>query len=120
MNTTTVTVEIAAALADAEIAAPPPSTSSRSSLRTPTPASSPRRPGALLGDKGCDSNPNRCELRKRRILPVVSRKGSPNIKGLGKLCYVIERAFVLLHQFKRLAVCWERRTELHDAFVFLA
>ncbi|MFF3358648.1 transposase [Streptomyces sp. NPDC002917] len=36
-----------------------------------------RRPEALLGDKGCDSNPNREELRKRRILPVISRKGAP-------------------------------------------
>ncbi|MEV6750789.1 hypothetical protein ACUN29_35270 [Streptomyces sp. WC2508] len=28
--------------------------------------------------------------------------------------------FALLHNFKRLAVRWERRTELHDAFVSLA
>lgn len=44
-----------------------------------------RRPDSLLGDKGYDSNPHREELRKRRILPVISRKGAPNIKGLGKL-----------------------------------
>ncbi|WP_412080984.1 transposase [Streptomyces sp. MCL20-2] len=43
-----------------------------------------RRPDALLGDKGYDSNPNRHALRKRRILPVISRKGCPNIKGMGK------------------------------------
>ena len=79
-----------------------------------------RRPDSLLGDKGYDSNPNRRELRKRRILPVISRKGAPNIKGLGKLRYVVEQTFALLHQFKRLAIRWERRTELHDAFVSLA
>ncbi len=79
-----------------------------------------RRPDALLGDKGYDSNPNRDELRKRRILPVISRKGAPNIKGMGKLRYVVEQTFALLHQFKRLAVRWERRTELHDTFVSLA
>ncbi|WP_406347313.1 transposase [Streptomyces sp. NBC_00648] len=67
-----------------------------------------------------DSNPHREELRKRRILPVISRRGAPNIKGLGKLRYVVEQTFALLHQFKRLAVRWERRTELHDAFVSLA
>lgn len=39
------------------------------------------RPEALLGDKGYDSNPNRKQLRKRRILPVISRKGAPNIQG---------------------------------------
>ena len=41
-------------------------------------------------------------------------------KGLGRLRYVVEQTFALLHQFKRLAVRWERRTELHDAFVSLA
>ncbi|WP_217231546.1 transposase [Streptomyces anulatus] len=81
----------------------------------------PRRwPEALLGDKGYDSNPNRDALRERRILPVISRKGSPNIKSIGKLRYVVEQTFALLHQFKRLAVRWERRTELHDAFIALA
>ncbi|MEE1671583.1 hypothetical protein RCR19_39865 [Streptomyces sp. WAC07094] len=74
----------------------------------------------VTSSKGYDSNLNREELRKRRILPVISRKGAPNIKGLGKLRYVVEQTFALLHQFKRLAVRWERRTELHDAFVSLA
>ncbi len=79
-----------------------------------------RRPDSLLGDKGYDSHPHREELRKRRILPVISRKGAPSIKGPGRLRYVVEQTFALLHQFKRLAVRWERRTELHDAFVSLA
>lgn len=51
------------------------------------------------------------------ILPVISHKGSPNIKGLGKLRFVVEQTFALLHQSKRLAVRWERRLALHDAFV---
>jgi transposase len=78
------------------------------------------RPDAVLGDKAYDSRAVHRELRKRRIMPVISRKGSPNIKGLGKLRYVVEQTFALLHQFKRLAVRWERRTELHNAFVSLA
>jgi hypothetical protein len=41
---------------------------------------------------GYDSNPNRDEPRKRQILPVISRKGAPNIKGLGELRYVVENA----------------------------
>ncbi|WP_405692376.1 transposase [Streptomyces sp. NBC_00057] len=79
-----------------------------------------RRPEALLGDKGYDSNTYRDELRRRRILPVISRRGSPNIKGMGKLRYVVEQTFALLLHFKRLAVRWEGRTELHDAFISLA
>ncbi|MDX5564970.1 hypothetical protein PYK79_18950 [Streptomyces sp. ID05-04B] len=51
---------------------------------------------------------------------MISRKGTPNIQGLGKLRYVVEQTFALLHQFKRLAVRRERRLELHDAFLSLA
>ncbi|SCD46551.1 Transposase DDE domain-containing protein [Streptomyces sp. PpalLS-921] len=79
-----------------------------------------RQPGALLGDKGHDSNPNRDALRKRRTLPVISCKGRPNIKGMSKPRYLVEQTFALLHHIKRLAVRWERRTELHDAFISLA
>ena len=61
----------------------------------------------------------RRELRRRRTMLVTPRKGAPNIKGLGKLRYVVERTFALLHEFKRLAVRWERRLELHDTFVSL-
>ncbi|MER7023784.1 transposase [Streptomyces ramulosus] len=43
-----------------------------------------RRPDALLSDKGYDSKPNRRELRKRRILPVISRKGAPDLQGAGQ------------------------------------
>jgi IS5 family transposase len=79
-----------------------------------------RRPDALLGDKGYDSRTNHRELRRRGILPVISHRGEVNIHGLGKLRYVVEQTHALLHQFKRLAVRWERRTELHDAFISLA
>ncbi|MER6290935.1 transposase [Streptomyces sviceus] len=63
-----------------------------------------RRPESILGDKAYDSRVVRRELRTRRIMLVISRKGAPNIKGLGKLRYVVEQAFALLHQFKRLAI----------------
>ncbi|WP_413804534.1 IS5 family transposase [Streptomyces sp. OE57] len=72
-----------------------------------------RRPECVLGDKAYDAKAMRRELRRRRILPVISRKGAPNIKGLGKLRYLVEPTFALLQQFKRLAVRWERRPGLH-------
>ncbi|MEU1081596.1 transposase [Streptomyces sp. NPDC005908] len=71
------------------------------------------RPDAVLGDKGYDSNPNRRELRRRRIVPVISRKGAPNIKGLGKLRYVVEQTFSLLHHWKpsyMQGFCWAPMT----------
>ncbi|MER6239702.1 transposase [Streptomyces clavifer] len=79
-----------------------------------------RRPESAFGDKAYDSRTVRGELRQRRILPVISRKGAPNIKGLGRLRYVVEQTFALLHQFKRLSVRWERRVELHNAFLALS
>lgn len=83
-------------------------------------ASRPRcRPDAVPGDKGYNSSPNRREMRKRRILPVLSSKGAPNIKAPGKLRYVVESRFALLHHFQRLAVRVERRLDLHDALVSL-
>jgi hypothetical protein len=51
---------------------------------------------------------------------VIARKGASNIKDLGKLSYVVEQTFALLHRFKRLAVRWGRRLDLHDALVSLA
>ncbi len=76
-----------------------------------------KRPKSLLGGKGYDSRHVRRELIRRRILPVISRRGEPDIRGLGKLRYVVEQTFALLHQFKRLAVRWERRLELHDPLI---
>ncbi|MFG2395176.1 transposase [Streptomyces lavendulae] len=76
-----------------------------------------RRPEALLGDKGYDSNPNRDELRKCRILPVISRKGAPNIKDMGKLRFVVEQTFALLHpvQTVHFLVGLQHRGEHYEA-----
>ncbi|MFJ6054884.1 transposase [Streptomyces sp. NPDC092307] len=60
------------------------------------------RPGkhteALPGHKDYDSNPDREELRKRQMLPVISRRGCADIKGTGKLRYAVEQTFASLHQ----------------------
>ncbi len=42
------------------------------------------------------------------------------MKGLGKLRYVVEQAFALRHEFRRLAVRRERRLDIHDGLVSLA
>jgi transposase len=34
--------------------------------------------------------------------------------------WVVERTFAWLHQFRRLRIRWERRPELHQAFMHLA
>lgn len=79
-----------------------------------------RRPDALLADKGYDSDRVRRELTRRRIIPIISSRGTKGIHGLGKLRYVVEQTLALLHQFTRLAVRWERHLDLHQALVSLA
>ena len=57
---------------------------------------------------------------KRALLLTTMPSEDTAFKSLGKLRYVVEQAFALLHQFTRLAIRWERRLEPHDAFVSLA
>jgi transposase len=79
-----------------------------------------RRFPALLADKGYDSEAFRQACRQRGTEPIIPTRKTTGIKGLGKLRYVVEQTFALLHQFRRLAVRWERRLDIHDGFVSLA
>ncbi|MEV6636431.1 hypothetical protein AB0M54_37370 [Actinoplanes sp. NPDC051470] len=56
------------------------------------------------GLQQCDVPPGLPRARQRTIIPKPKTTG---IKGLGKLRYVVERTFTLLHQFRRLGVRWE-------------
>jgi transposase len=79
-----------------------------------------RRFAVLLADKGYDSHAFREACRQRRTEAIIPCRGGKNIKGLGRLRYVVEQTFGLLHQFRRLAIRWERRLDIHDGFVSLA
>ena len=43
--------------------------------------------------------------------------GQAHGSGLGIYRWVVERTLAWLHQFRRLRVRWERRTEIHEAFL---
>jgi transposase len=79
-----------------------------------------RRFDTLLADKGYDSEAFRRECRDRGTEPIIPKRKSTGVKGLGNLRYVVEQTFALLHQFRRLAVRWERRLDIHDGLVTLA
>ncbi|AEV87158.1 transposase [Actinoplanes sp. SE50] len=79
-----------------------------------------RRFGALLADKAYSSAAFRQACRERGTEPIIPKPKTTGIKGLGKLRYVVEQTFALLHQFRRLAVRWERRLDIHDGLVSLA
>lgn len=77
------------------------------------------RPDRVQGDRGYDSEPHRHALRGRGITPLLARRRTPHGSGLGKTRWVVERTLSWLHQFRRLRVRWERRADIHEAFMIL-
>jgi transposase len=71
----------------------------------------------VLADRGYDHDKYRRELRQRRIEPQIARRHSEHGSGLGRARWVVERTFAWLHHFKRLLVRYDRRHEIHEAFL---
>nr|WP_237281920.1 IS5 family transposase [Streptomyces griseochromogenes] len=78
------------------------------------------RPDALLADRGYDHDKYRRLLWQRGIRPVIARRGEPHGSGLGIFRYVVERTIAWQHGFRRLRIRWERRDNIHEAFLGLA
>ena len=51
---------------------------------------------------------------------MIARRGVAHGPGLGKVRWVVERAFAWLHQFKPLRIRYERRADLHRGLLELA
>jgi transposase len=78
-----------------------------------------RRPKALVADRGYDHDKYRRLVRKRGITPVIARRQSEHGSGLGAVRWVVERTFAWLHNLKRLLVRYDRRADMHEAFLAL-
>ena len=79
-----------------------------------------RRPERAQGDRAYDSEPHREELRKKGIEAVLAKRNTEHGSGLGVFRWVVERTISWLHQFRRLRIRYERRPEIHEAFMSLA
>ena len=79
-----------------------------------------QRPARVQGDRAYDSEPHRAELRQRGIEPVLAKRNTEHGSGLGVYRWVVERSVSWLHQYRRLRIRWERRPEIHEAFLLLA
>jgi transposase len=79
-----------------------------------------RTPDSLFADRGYDHDVYRNQVRARGIVPAIARRGAAHGSGLGTYRWVVERSFAWLHGFKRLRIRWERRADLHEAFLRLA
>jgi transposase len=76
-----------------------------------------RRPQRVQGDRGYDSEPHRRELRAMGITPVLAKRRQAHGSGLGVYRWVVERTLAWLPQYRRLRVRYERRADIHEAFL---
>jgi transposase len=77
------------------------------------------RPDCVLGDRGYDAEAIRQGLIARRIIPFLARRNTEHGSGLGRWRWVVERTFAWLNQFRRLRVRYEKRADIHEAFLSL-
>ena len=78
-----------------------------------------QRPISVQGDRAYDSDPHRQWLRACRIQPVLAQRYTAHGSGLGRTRWVLERTIAWLHHFRRLRIRWERRDEIHYAFLLI-
>ena len=77
------------------------------------------RPQKLHADKGYDFAFCREHLRERGITPRIARRGIESRERLGRHRWVVERTLAWLNRFRRLKVRYERRDDIHLAFVLI-
>ena len=77
------------------------------------------RPDCVIGDRGYDAEAIRRGLRARRIGAWLAKRNTEHGSGLGRWRWVIERTFAWLNQFRRLRVRYEKRADIHEAFLSL-
>jgi transposase len=78
-----------------------------------------KRPKKLHADKAYDFRACRDALRKRHIVPRIARRGIESSERLGRYRWVAERTLAWLAQYRRLDVRYERRADIHQAFLDL-
>jgi hypothetical protein len=77
-----------------------------------------RRPDAAYADAAYDAEEKiRQPLRKRRIIPFIAKRGRQHGSGLGKYRCVVEGVFSWLFNYRRLRVRYEKRDDIHSAFL---
>ena len=73
----------------------------------------------LHTDKGYDYPRCRRGLRRRGIIPRIARRGIESPERLGRSRWVVERTLSWLNRFRRLKIRYERRADIHLAFLQL-
>jgi len=74
----------------------------------------------LYADRAYDSEPHRQALREVGTEPHIAKRNTEHGSGLGAYRWVVERTLSWLHQFRRLRIRYERRDDIHQAFLMIA
>lgn len=75
------------------------------------------KPESLFADRAYDSDDARGILKWLGIEPYLAKRNTEHGSGLGKKRWVVERTIGWLHNFKRLRVRFDRRDDIHEAFL---
>ena len=75
------------------------------------------RPAKLHADTGDDVPRCRRALRRRGIAPRIARRGVDSSERLGRHRWVVERTLAWLGRYRRPTVRYERREDIHQAFL---
>jgi transposase len=78
-----------------------------------------QRPDCVLGDRGYDAAAIQRLLRARHIVSWLAMRRTEQGSRLGPWRWVVERTFAWLNQFRRLRVRYEKRADIHGAFLSL-
>ena len=78
-----------------------------------------KRPDAVQADTAYDSKVHPKELWRRGIRTLIPMRHRKHGSRLGKTRWVIERTLAWFHRFRRLQIRWERRPDIHKAFMLL-
>ncbi len=76
-----------------------------------------RRPVKLHADKAYDHAKCRQAVRRRGIVPRIARRGIDCSQHLGRYRWVVERTLAWLNGYRRLRIRYERRADIHQAWL---
>jgi IS5 family transposase len=77
-------------------------------------------PDQLYADRAYHSADLEGLLRWLGIEPKIAHRHTGHGSGLGRHRYVVEQTIAAVHQNRRLKVRYERRADIHQAFLTLA
>jgi len=79
-----------------------------------------RRPDRVYADRAYDFDEKiRQRLRERGIVPQIARRDTEHGSGLGKVRWFVEATFSWLFNYRRLRIRYEKRDDIHQAFLIL-